>query len=355
MTRAFAIASLGGLLTLCAAAFDLPSLYVPGLALALLAGTAGAWVALAARGAGLEREPLPATVVEDQPFELTVDLWPGRVPLPGATIAVSPGVDRRIPAGSRKLQHIAAVARFPRRGRRVVEPARLVLRDPLALATRTRRTSAAEVLVLPRVEPLKIDGAGGVVGSRGAGAAGAAAELELDSLRPYQQGTPAARIHWPTFARTGEMMERRLVGDADSRPLVILDASLPASPDALDRAVRAAASLCVALARAGGCRVLLPGDRRAVAVGADLRAWPAVHARLALVAGTVEAPRPPAATGRAAVFWITARGDGTPGAFAEAVGEERYVVAAQRHPRRQGLEIAGCAVRRLASRSRRAA
>ena len=62
-------------------------------------------------------------------------------------------------------------------------------------------------------------------------------------------------------------------------------------------AVRAAASLCVHLAREGGCALLLPGDRRPVDIGHDLGAWPALHARLALVeAGGA----PPARRARAA-------------------------------------------------------
>ena len=50
-------------------------------------------------------------------------------------------------------------------------------------------------------------------------------------------------------------------------------------------AVRAAASLCVHLARKDGCAILLPGERRPIEIGHDLGAWPAVHARLALVRG----------------------------------------------------------------------
>ena len=96
-------------------------------------------------------------------------------------------------------------------------------------------------------------------------------------------GLPASRIHWPTVARRGEMLERRLVAELDSAPLVILDSSAPASQEALDSAVRAAASLCVWLGHDGGCAILLPGDRRPIEIGHDLGAWPAVHVRLALV------------------------------------------------------------------------
>ena len=91
------------------------------------------------------------------------------------------------------------------------------------------------------------------------------------------------------------MLERRLTADADSAPLVILDATRPPSEEALDRAVRAAASLCVHLGRRSGCALLLPGDRRPTALAHDMAAWPALHARLALVTAAAQ----PAAARRA--------------------------------------------------------
>ena len=54
-------------------------------------------------------------------------------------------------------------------------------------------------------------------------------------------------------------MERKLISEADSRPLVVLDPRAPASQDALDASVRAAASLTVHFARKTGCGLLLPG------------------------------------------------------------------------------------------------
>ena len=79
------------------------------------------------------------------------------------------------------------------------------------------------------------------------------------------------------------MMERKLISEADSRPLVVLDPRAPASQDALDASVRAAASLTVHFARKTGCGLLLPGDRRAVTIDPDLLAWPQAHVRLALI------------------------------------------------------------------------
>ena len=90
-------------------------------------------------------------------------------------------------------------------------------------------------------------------------------------------------------------MERKLISEADSRPLVVLDPRAPASQDALDASVRAAASLTVHFARKTGCGLLLPGDRRAVTIDPDLLAWPQAHVRLALI----EDAAGPGARGRA--------------------------------------------------------
>jgi uncharacterized protein (DUF58 family) len=137
------------------------------------------------------------------------------------------------------------------------------------------------------------------------------AQLHLDSLRAYDASGPASRIHWPTVARTGELMAREFVAESEPRVLVVLDARVPASDDALDEALRATASLCVHIARAGGCEVLLPGDARPRAIGPALEAWPALHARLALVrAGTQTASPARNRTERTVVYVTAAAGAG---------------------------------------------
>ena len=74
MTRAIATAALGFALCLAAATVDSPSLYVPGVALMLLAVGAVAWVELAAHVARVEREVGPLTVLEEEPYLLRVEL-----------------------------------------------------------------------------------------------------------------------------------------------------------------------------------------------------------------------------------------------------------------------------------------
>jgi uncharacterized protein (DUF58 family) len=300
-------------LCLAAAAFDSASLYLPGVALAGLAVGATAWVLLAASGARIVRRPGPHTVVEDEPWPLRIELRSGRLPPPGGEL-LEPLLGWPVPIAGRWLKRVRINLRFSRRGRRRIEPGRLVIRDPIGLCVRELHGDGVQdVVVLPRIEPVVSPGGGGEGTPTGAGTDSSgrrldagAAQLEIDGLRPYRQGAPASRIHWPTVARTGEVLERRLVAELDSLPLVVLDAARPAGEGALDQAVRAAASLCVHLGRRAGCAVLLPGDRRPVELASDLAAWPALHMRLALVESGASPPAVARAPRGGAVLWVTA-------------------------------------------------
>ena len=150
---------------------------------------------------------------------------------------------------------------FGRRGRRVLPPPALVLRDPFGLAQRVVTGGEPdELLVLPRIFPVTAT-AGGEDSEHAHARASltAAAETEIDGLRPHREGAPASRIHWPAFARGAGLMERKLISEADSRPLIVLDPRAPESPEALDAAVRAAASLTVHFAKRGGCGAAAAG------------------------------------------------------------------------------------------------
>lgn len=358
MTRAAAAAVLAAALVLAALLFDTPSLLVPGVGIGLLALGSALWVGLAAHGAGIRRVPGPHTVEEEHPYPLRLELQPGLVPPPGGELH-DPLLAEPLRLGAASPAKVRIDVRFERRGRRVLEPGRLSIHDPLRLAVRnTDQTGEQqELLILPRVEPVVAAAAGGAAGGGadpdGGGRAalrgrmdGSAAELDLDGLRPYRQGTPASRIHWPAVARSGEMLERRLTADGDSAPLVVLDASRPPSEESLDMAVRAAASLCVHLARRGGCALLLPGERRPLFVAPDLAAWPAAHARLALVEG--RHARPPLARARraGAVMWVSARAD-APRDLARAAVGGGWLVTPSAGSGRAAFTVAGCTGRRL--------
>jgi uncharacterized protein (DUF58 family) len=303
VSRAVGIALAGAALILAALTFDASVLFVPGVAFALLGLVVPPWIWLASRGASVSRTLEADRVIEEQPLEALIEVRRGRLGLPGGEIldpfasagmriAGSPGVAR-----ARRRATVRVVARFPRRGRRRFEPPALVLADPLGLVrfARRGRASLQELLVLPRTERLRWvqREIGGQLNTPAATAAlEALAATEVDGLRPYRPGTPASRISWPALARGAGLLERRLHGDRESGPLVVLDARCTGHPDRLDAAVRAAASLTLELARRAGCELLLPGERRGLLIDPDLGAWAGAHARLALIEGGPDAPAP---------------------------------------------------------------
>ena len=155
MTRAAGAALLGAAMALAALLFDTASLWVPSVALIALSAGAAVWVALAARGAGIERAPGPA---DDR----------GGAALPAAARAAPRACCRR-PAGS------CASRCWTRRSRSAGGPpgrcgstcasraagsgcwSRGRSRSPTRCGLAVREISGGgevvELLVLPRVEP----------------------------------------------------------------------------------------------------------------------------------------------------------------------------------------------------------
>lgn len=351
-------AGLGAALALAGLGFGLPSLVVAGIGMAGLAGLAVLWVQLAVPR-DLIRLPGPARVVEDEPFELRLRATGGRLPVPVGELT-DPVLAAPVPIGPRWRRAIIAEVSLSGRGRHRLRPARLELRDPLGLHVRAIESGdPGELLVLPRIEPVVAAG-GGAGGTRASALAGLesgtaanqidarAIELEVDGLRSYRDGSPASRIHWPAVARTGELIERNLVAGADAAPLVVLDASRPASPAALDAAVRAAASLCVHLATRGGCAALLPDDRRPTDIESDLRAWVHVHARLALVEPTSSPPALLRSLRSGEVYLVSARAGASIPASMRAGSGARFLVTPEASWKGSAVfTVAGCVGRRV--------
>lgn len=342
---AAATAGLGAALVICAGLLDAEPLYVPGIAFLVLALGAMAWVLVGARGLAISRTVAERRVMEGQPVRVEIAVTAAR-PLPAGLLLEPLLADPAPLAVGRRTTHVRIDARFGRRGRRVLAAPRVAVRDPLGLATRVvGGGDDAELLILPRVEPVRAEpeaADGGVLGRR-QGRPSVAAEVEIDGLRPYREGTPAARIVWPVFARSGELYERVLRADSDTRPLVILDPRGRIQDD-VDAAVRAAVSLCVALARAGGCALLVPGDRRATPVDPTLAGWPHLHARLALVTAA-SVPSLAGISGRSGpvVYVAGRRLTRPPRVLAHAPGGGRILVVPSPIAGRRALfTVAGC-------------
>jgi uncharacterized protein (DUF58 family) len=300
--RAGSVVAAGAAMLVIAFVFDAAPLFVPALALLIVGVVTPAWVWASARGAAAQRKLLADRVIEGEPLIATIVVRRGRLGLPGAEVN-DPFTGARLElsgplspfTGDREAQ-VRVVSRFPRRGQYLLAPPELRVTDPLELAhVRTDGAGGGQsLLVLPRTEPVRWLGTGrGRRFERPEGDAGAEAfaAVDLDGLRPYRPGAPASRIHWPAVARGRGLIERRLQADGDNRPLVVLD-TRGAGVEAVDAAVRAAASLTLEFARSGGCGLLLPGEQRATTIDRDLIAWPTVYARLAVIPGGTNARTP---------------------------------------------------------------
>jgi uncharacterized protein (DUF58 family) len=356
----------GAALLLAGGAFEVPPLTLAGVALVLLASLLGLWIALGRLGASVSRSVVPSRVVEDEPFELGYRVRGGRLPIGGwigdRLLARPIRARARYRDGPGAPAELAAEGRLSRRGRHRLPPPELLLGDPLGVGRAlVRGRGESTILVLPRIEPVLSPSGGqgptAVELRRGAGDLAAfglrdnPADPELDGLRPYRPGSSASRIYWPALARAGELVERRLTAGGGAAPLVVLDSTGEVEEALLDRAVRAAASLCWHLGRDGGCELLLVGAPRRLAIDPDLASWPEAHARLAMIApgGSLplrELPR------EGTVFWVVpslgSRGHRTGGPSAG------YLVCAE--PLSGGppvFTVAGCGGY-LAGRGRRA-
>jgi len=353
--RALAAALGGGGLVLAALTFEAQLLFVPGIALVLVGLAAPAWVAVAGASVRVTRRLHADRVDEGQPIEATLEVRHGALGLPGCVIE-EPLASRplaltlrgaRLRGGRTELR---VVARFERRGRRVLPAPRLALRDPLGIASLTRagRGAGQEVLVLPRiVRPRALPGAATDPLSRAerAGSPEPLAATDVDGLRAYRAGTPASRIHWLALARGAGLLERRLRADSGLGPLVVLDARCSAPGEPLEAAVRAAASLSHELARRGGCELLLPGERRPIRIEHELGAWPGAHARLALIDGGPAAPAPAVLPRAGRVFYVAAEPPARGGGWLEHAAGVVLVLPASRAAavrRPAVLEVAGC-------------
>lgn len=348
MRKLAATTSLGSALCLLGAAFAASSLYVAGLALLASAGAGLAWVHIGARRAQVIRRVGLSTVQEGVALPVTVTVSRrGWLP-PGAELRVWPEADPRPPPRGERSA-VRTAARFPRRGRQQLGAASLRISDPLGLCIRTVASSPDQILVLPRVEPVRQVELGGEpeLPGRQLAIVGEVGATEVDSLRPHRPGAPASRIHWPTVARTTSLIERRLVLDGDEAPVVVIDPRDPSDEEALDQAVRAAASLCVHLAELGGCRLLLPGERIPTRIDPELRGFGAAHAALATLGPEAGGPSLGGLIGAGAVLWVTAA-PWREGWLSELPAPTRYLVS----PHIEGrwavhFTVAGCSGQRL--------
>jgi uncharacterized protein (DUF58 family) len=157
-----------------------------------------------------------------------------------------------------------AAYRLPtdRRGVYDLGPLQVGLTDPFGLVTTSIEAAPqTRLTVYPRVVPVAPppsshgdDPLAGADHPRGLTGGGE----DFYALREYVRGDDLRKVHWPSMARTDELMVRQDEMPWQSRSTILLDTRAAVAPDpALEILVSAAASLVVAAARHDGLQRLI--------------------------------------------------------------------------------------------------
>jgi uncharacterized protein (DUF58 family) len=190
--------------------------------------------------------------------ELSVrNLRSGRTPVLRLRDPVSGtrGADLLVPPLSTAERTVTAY-RLPtdRRGLVRVGPLDVVVNDPFGLVqVATRGAPEVQLTVLPHIDtipPMPYTSAHDPqAGVRQLNALGRTGE-EFYALRPYAVGDDLRRIHWPSSARTDELLVRQNELPWQGRTTVLLDVRAAAHQgESIELAVSAAASVVTATAR----------------------------------------------------------------------------------------------------------
>lgn len=184
-------------------------------------------------------------------------------------------------------EHTTATYRVTCRPRGVyrVGPTEIRISDPFSLAsTRVATGPVDRIVVYPKVEDLT---SFPIV--RGQDPAMQASRPEHSrrggedfyTLREYQRGDDLRRVHWPSSARTDELMIRQLETPWQSRALVLLDVRADSyeSNLAFEKAVSGAATIVTHLVSSGFDADLWAGDADPI----DAARYRSAMERLALV------------------------------------------------------------------------
>jgi uncharacterized protein (DUF58 family) len=265
---------------LCLAAgrvFGIFELYIVAAVMIALVGCSIVWVLLNWRSLAVTRLVAPARLHAGGTSTVTLELANRRIiPTPVARITDevqgTVRADAQVPP-IRRNRTTRASYRVPtdRRGLIAIGPMTTRVTDPFGLAS-SRRTSAPDtsLLVLPRVDriaaPPQPGGDAAMRLDRTPNRVGPSGD-EFSSLRAYVVGDDLRKVHWPTTARTGELVVRNENVPEHGHSLVVLDVrALAADSPTFERMVSAAASVVVA------CHERGDKVRLAATDGTDIRA-----------------------------------------------------------------------------------
>jgi uncharacterized protein (DUF58 family) len=231
----------------------LAELYAIGAAVGLLALVCALWVGLRRLDIVVTRSVRPSRVHVGNPCTVAIQVRnrAGRAtpvlrlldPVTGTA-----GADLLLaPIGLRRTTDVAYRLPTTKRGIVTVGPMQVAMSDPFGLAsTRNPAAPAVEVTVLPRVDdipPLPRSVGPDPDGTAETGSLGRSGE-DFAALRPYIVGDDLRRVHWPSSARTGDLLVRQHDVPWQGRVCVVLDLRRQATDEVtLERAISAAASV----------------------------------------------------------------------------------------------------------------
>jgi uncharacterized protein (DUF58 family) len=172
---------------------------------------------------------------------------------------------RRIEAGTERLATWEET--LPARGRHRLAGMRITTRFPFGLFVKAGRPALTEeVLVFPAVRPIPAESLRRLGDSGDASARRRGRGDDLYNLRGYRPGDDPRFIHWPSSAKAETLMVRELEADTSHDTRLVLVGRGGADAAALEGGLSEAASLAVALIRAGA-GVELVGGGVAVPLG----------------------------------------------------------------------------------------
>jgi len=262
-TRTGIATIVGGVLCLITGRiFGIFELYIIGAAMFALVACAALWVLANWRALKVKRSVNPPRLHAGLMSTVTLDLSNDRlVPTPVAQITDevdgSVRADAHVPP-LRRSRSTRASYRLPTetRGRIDIGPMKTKVTDPFGLAASTRTSSPdASLLVLPRIDDITAPPPpGGTIAQasdRSPNRVGANGD-EFSSLRAYAVGDDLRKVHWPSSARTGELVVRNEQVPEHGHSLLVLDVrQRAADAETFELMVSATASILVACRERG--------------------------------------------------------------------------------------------------------
>ena len=270
---------LGACVTAAALAFGSRPLGVAGVGLLFAAGAVRVWAEFVRGPVSIIHVAVPAPATEGDRVRLRIEARrASRMPV--GSLVVRGSLDRigayecRLKGHGRSAVSDLDLGRLPR-GRFAVKDARLVIGDHLGLESisLTADPAGAAVVVHPRLVELQtlFSDAGRLGGAGRRLLLRRPAGFDFHSVREYTQGESLRRVHWPTTARRGQLMVKKLEDTPRDTVVVLLDcdpagASGQSSESSFDAAVRAAGSVLKVYATRGRKATLVTSGSGGVVV-----------------------------------------------------------------------------------------